>query len=292
MSIELKGTGVALVTPFKTNGDVDFNALERIVNYIIGGKVEYLVMLGTTGETATLSAEEKKEVVQCITSATDKRIPLVLGVGGNNTSALLKHLEELDTTGLSAILSVSPYYNKPNQDGIMRHYTALAEVSALPLILYNVPGRTGSNMTAETTLRLAEHKNIVAIKEASGNLDQCMAILQQKQNSFQVISGDDAYTLPFISCGMSGVISVVANAYPLLYSEMVRLCLSGDYESARPLHYKILNTIKLMFADGSPGGVKAYLNLMGLCENTVRLPLAPVSANTYAEIKKDFVRLM
>ena len=292
MSIELKGTGVALVTPFKTNGDVDFNALERIVNYIIGGKVEYLVMLGTTGETATLSAEEKKEVVQCITSATDKRIPLVLGVGGNNTSALLKHLEELDTTGLSAILSVSPYYNKPNQDGIMRHYTALAEVSALPLILYNVPGRTGSNMTAETTLRLAEHKNIVAIKEASGNLDQCMAILQQKQNSFQVISGDDAYTLPFISCGMSGVISVVANAYPLLYSEMVRLCLSGDYESARPLHYKLLNTIKLMFADGSPGGVKAYLNLMGLCENTVRLPLAPVSANTYAEIKKDFVRLM
>lgn len=288
---QFTGTGVAIVTPFKKNGAIDFDALTAIVNHIIEGGCEYLVVLGTTGESVTLSLEEKKQVMACVVKANNQRVPMMLGAGGNNTTSLVADLKQLDVTGFQAILSVSPYYNKPNQEGIYKHYMKIADASALPVLLYNVPGRTGANMTADTTLRLAQHPNIFGIKEASGNMDQCMDIIKGKPNDFMVISGDDPLTLPFIALGMSGVISVVANAYPKTYSNMVRYCLKGDFTAARPLHYELLNTIKNMFADGSPGGVKAYLNLMGLCEEEVREPLEIVGDATRAKIKSDYERL-
>ncbi len=288
---QFTGTGVAIVTPFKKNGAIDFDALTAIVNHIIEGGCEYLVVLGTTGESVTLSLEEKKQVMACVVKVNNQRVPMMLGAGGNNTTSLVADLKQLDVTGFQAILSVSPYYNKPNQEGIYKHYMKIADASALPVLLYNVPGRTGANMTADTTLRLAQHPNIFGIKEASGNMDQCMDIIKGKPNDFMVISGDDPLTLPFIALGMSGVISVVANAYPKTYSNMVRYCLKGDFTAARPLHYELLNTIKNMFADGSPGGVKAYLNLMGLCEEEVREPLEIVGDATRAKIKSDYERL-
>ncbi len=288
---QFTGTGVAIVTPLKKSGAIDFDALTAIVNHIIEGGCEYLVVLGTTGESVTLSLEEKKQVMACVVKANNQRVPLMLGAGGNNTTSLVADLKQLDVTGFQAILSVSPYYNKPNQEGIYKHYLKIADASALPVLLYNVPGRTGANMTADTTLRLAQHPNIFGIKEASGNMDQCMDIIKGKPNDFMVISGDDPLTLPFIALGMSGVISVVANAYPKTYSNMVRYCLKGDFTAARPLHYELLNTIKNMFADGSPGGVKAYLNLMGLCEEEVREPLEIVGDATRAKIKSDYERL-
>ena len=288
---KFSGTGVAIVTPFKANGRVDFDALTGIVNHIIEGGCEYIVVLGTTGESVTLSSDEKKSVMNSVLETNNKRVNLMLGIGGNNTREVLNTLETTKLEGFAAILSVSPYYNKPNQEGIYKHYISIADQAGLPVLLYNVPSRTGANMTADTTLRLAEHKNIFGIKEASGNFDQCMEILRNKPEDFMVISGDDPYTLPFIALGMHGVISVVANAYPKEFSTMVRHCLKGNFDSARPLHYRLVNTIKNMFADGSPGGVKTYLNLMQLCEVHVREPLDIPSEAVRSKIKEDFERL-
>ncbi|MBL7811754.1 MAG: 4-hydroxy-tetrahydrodipicolinate synthase [Bacteroidetes bacterium] len=271
------GTGTALVTPFRADHSVDFDALTRIVEHQIANGTNYFVILGTTGEVATLTADEKKAVTDHIIRVTAGRIPLVLGVGGNNTQALVQQLETMDFAGLSAVLSVSPYYNKPNQEGIYQHYIRLAEASELPVILYNVPGRTGSNMTVETTLRLAEHENIIGIKEASGNMEQVMRIIAKKPADFIVISGDDALTFPMLACGAVGVISVINHAYPRQFSGMVKAALENRWDDARKLHYECLEGSLAIFADGSPGGIKVMLNEMGLCENVVRQPLWPVS---------------
>jgi len=286
-----KGTGVAIVTPFKQDGSVDLESLGKIVEHIIDGKCEYIVVLGTTGESVTLRDEEKNTIINKVIQVNDKRLPLILGIGGNDTLKLLEQFKSTDVSGFDAILSVCPYYNKPNQRGIIKHYHMLADASPLPLMLYNVPSRTGTNITAATTLALSSHHNIFGIKEASGNFDQCMEILMNKPEDFVVISGDDPLTLPFIALGMDGVISVVANAYPSIYSEMARHCLNSDFQAARLLHYSLINAIKNMFAEGSPGGVKAYLSLMGLCENKVREPLETISDGLYQNIKSDFEKL-
>lgn len=280
-----RGTGVAIVTPFKSNGQVDFKALERVTNHIIKGKVEYIVALGTTGESVNLSKEEKIDIVNCITDTVKNRVPVVLGLGGNSTHEVVAGFKYFDFKQLAAILSVSPYYNKPSQQGIFEHYKVVAKESPKPVILYNVPGRTSSNMTAETTLRIAnEVKNVIAMKEASGNLEQCMRIIKNKPKDFLLISGDDALTLPILASGGEGVISVVANAYPE-FSEMVRQALKGNYQKARELHYKYLDIIELMFADGNPGGVKEFLYRMNLCETTLRLPLVRVNKQVQEKIK-------
>jgi 4-hydroxy-tetrahydrodipicolinate synthase len=285
------GTGVAIVTPFRRDGNIDHDALSAVVNHIINGGCEYLVVLGTTGESVTLSPAEKRTVMDTVLQSNGSRVPMMLGVGGNHTADLVQMMKTIDFTGFQAILSVSPYYNKPNQEGIVKHYTTLADNAPLPVLLYNVPGRTGSNLSAETTLRLAAHKKIFGIKEASGNFEQCMDILRNAPDDFMVISGDDPITLPLVALGMKGVISVVANAYPRKYSDMVRYCLKGDFKSALPLHYELIDTIKNMFADGSPGGVKAYLRHMGLCEEIVREPLEVVGEVTGQRIEKDYIRL-
>jgi 4-hydroxy-tetrahydrodipicolinate synthase len=268
------GTGVAIITPFKKNFEVDFEALTRVVNHLIKGKVEYIVVLGTTGESATLSKEEKELVIHHIKKVANKRIHLVLGIGGNNTKEIIQNIEQTNLDGFSAILSVSPYYNKPSQEGIYQHYRMMDAYAPLPIILYNVPGRTGSNMTSETTLRLAfDCKNVMAIKEASGNMEQCMRIINGKPKNFHVISGDDNLSLPLIACGASGVISVAANSLPKDFSDMIRFSLKGDYEKARKLHYKIMPITDQLFADGNPGGVKYLMEQMKLIDATVRLPL-------------------
>lgn len=281
---KFRGTGVAIVTPFKANNEVDFEGLENVTNHIINGKCEYIVILGTTGETATLNKQEKQQVVDTIKRVNNGRVPLVMGIGGNNTAEILETIAAYDFTGFDAVLSVSPYYNKPNQQGLIHHYTAIADACPRPVILYNVPGRTGSNMTAATTLTLAKHPNIIGMKEASGNMEQCMAIIKNKPDDFLVISGDDAITLPLIGAGMDGVISVIANAYPADWSEMVRLALAGDYVAARKLHYKLLDLSIAIFADGSPGGVKELLNYMNVCGTHVRLPLYPVNDEVKAKL--------
>lgn len=289
-NLDLTGTGVAIVTPFKKNGTVDFTALKKLVNHLINGKVEYLVVMGTTGESVTLSKEEKQEVMDCVVKETKKRVPLVLGVGGNNTSEVVKQIEKVDSKNFSAILSVSPYYNKPSQEGIYQHYKAISKASKLPIILYNVPGRTSSNISAETTLRLAkDFKNIVAIKEASGNLAQCMQIINGRPKNFLVISGDDNLTLPIIACGGDGVISVVANAYPKDFSDMVRAALGDDLDTARKLHYKLMDFTDLLFADGNPGGIKCALSAMKITETYVRLPLVEPNDKVKQKIK-EFVK--
>lgn len=283
----LKGTGVAIVTPFKSNEEIDFAGLEKVTEHIINGKCEYIVVLGTTGESVTLTKEEKQQVADTIKRVNNGRVPLVIGIGGSNTREVLDYIGHFDFTGFDAVLSVSPYYNKPNQQGIINHYTAIADASPLPIILYNVPGRTGSNMTAATTLKLAQHKNIIGMKEASGNFEQCMQIIKNKPEGFLVISGDDAITLPLIAAGMDGVISVIANAYPADFSEMVRMALAGNFEAARKLHYKLLDLSITIFADGSPGGIKELLNYMNICGTAVRPPLANVSA----EVKTKLLEL-
>ena len=281
------GTGVAIVTPFTTKGEVDFPALTKLVEYLIKGRVEYIVVLGTTGETATLSKEEKKQVIAHIIKTNKKRIPLVLGVGGNNTADLVEQLKKDDLSGFDAILSVSPYYNKPSQEGIYQHYKAIAKASPLPIILYNVPGRTASNITAETTLRLAkDFKNIIAIKEASGNLEQCMKIIKHRPDNFLIISGDDNLTLPLIASGADGVISVVANAYPKDFSDMVRHALVHDFKTAQKLHYKLMEITEQLFADGNPGGVKVVLAQKKITQPTVRLPLVEPNEAVKAKLKK------
>lgn len=281
-----KGTGIAIITPFQANGKIDFESLGNLVEFWINGRVEYLVVMGTTGESVTLTKEEKKEVFEFVTSKVNGRIPVVLGIGGNNTQEIIHSLTYFDLSKASAILSVSPYYNKPTQEGIYQHYKAFASECPLPIILYNVPGRTGSNMLPETTLKLANNvENIIAIKEASGNMEQIMYLIQHKPDGFLVISGDDAITLPLIAAGADGVISVVANAYPSEFSEMVRLALSSDYKNARLLHYQLMNVVQHLFVEGNPAGVKAVMNLKGLCNNSVRLPLVTVSNSLIEKIK-------
>lgn len=283
---ELIGTGTALITPFNNDHSIDFDALSRIIEQQIAGGTNYFVMLGTTGESATLSNEEKSAVVSHIKKVNAGRLPLVLGVGGNNTSDVVEQLKSLDTDGLTAILSVSPYYNKPNQQGIIYHYTEVANASPLPIILYNVPGRTGSNMTASTQLELAKHPNIVATKEASGNMEQVMSILKDKPADFLVISGDDALTFPILACGGSGVISVINHIFPRIFSGMVKSALQGDIIAARAAHERVLESSIAIFADGSPGGIKTMLHEKQLCGTAVRPPLWQVNAQVDENLRK------
>jgi len=277
ISQKLKGTGVALVTPFNKDSSIDFDGLKKLVKHQIDNGVDYLVILGTTGESPTISKQEKQSILETIRTENNGRLPLVLGIGGSHTLEVAETMKHQNLDGISAILSVSPYYNKPNQQGIIKHYTYLADAATLPIILYNVPGRTGSNVSTETTLKLAEHPNILGTKEASGNFTQCMDILKNRPANFAVISGDDALTHPFLALGMDGVISVIANAYPKTFSDMVRLGLSGDTKAALPLHNQLLDAMNLIFADGSPGGIKVILEAMGICGTTVRMPLHDVS---------------
>lgn len=275
---KFKGTGVALVTPFRKEGEVDFNALQKLVEFQIENGVNYLVVQGTTGESVTLTDEEKVSVLEYIIDVTKNRVPIVLGVGGNNTSNVVQQIKKFNSFRIDAYLSVSPYYNKPSQAGIIAHYGQIAQASDKPIILYNVPGRTGSNMTAETTLTLANtYANIVAVKEASGNLEQIMEVIKGKPSDFLVISGDDALTLPHIACGGDGVISVVANAFPKRFSSMVDYALKGDLEKAKPLHYELFPIIQQLFADGNPGGIKYVLKLISIGEDHVRLPLVNIN---------------
>jgi 4-hydroxy-tetrahydrodipicolinate synthase len=278
------GLGVAMITPFKTDFSVDFEALSNLTNYLIEGGVHFLVVLGTTGETATLTKDEKLAVYNTVKAAAAGRVPLVAGIGGNNTMEVLEHIKAFDFTGWDGILSVSPYYNKPNQEGIYLHYKAIAEAAPRPVIIYNVPGRTGSNMTAATQLRIANLPNIVATKEASGNFSQVMDIINNRPADLLVLSGDDALTYPFMALGMEGVISVIGNAYPKEFSSMVNHCLQGNWNEAKALHYKLLALMETIFDDGSPGGIKVILNKMGLCENVVRLPLANVNPTTQSKL--------
>lgn len=284
---KLKGTGVAIVTPFDNKGDVDFKGLTNLVNHLVKGKVEYLVVLGTTGETSTLSKEEKKKVIEHVIKTNKKRLPLVLGIGGNSTREVIETIKHTNLKEFEAILSVSPYYNKPSQRGIYEHYKAIAKSTTKPIILYNVPGRTASNISAETTLKLAnKFKNIIAVKEASGNLEQCMAIIENKPKDFLVISGDDNLTLPLLACGADGVISVLANAFPKDFSEMVRCGLKENFVAARKLHYKTFEITQQLFADGNPGGVKQVLNLMKVCGPAVRLPLVEPNEGVQKKLKE------
>lgn len=279
------GTGVAIVTPFNNDLSVDYPSLKKLVNHIIEGGVNYVVVLGTTGESATLNKEEKKEVVKTVVEIVNNRVPVVLGHGGNDTISLIEEFKKLDLTGISGILSVSPYYNKPNQEGIYQHYKMFAEVCNLPIILYNVPGRTGSNMLAETTLRIAnDFKNVIAIKEASGNIEQCMKIIKNKPAGFNVISGDDNLTLPIIAAGGTGVISVTAQGAPKTYCSMVNAALKGDFETARQLHYKQFSFTEQLFADGNPGGIKVALNAKAICGTTMRPPLFQVNNSVKEKI--------
>ena len=275
---KFKGTGVALVTPFRKEGEVDFNALQKLVEFQIENGVNYLVVQGTTGESVTLTDEEKVSVLEYIIDVAKNRVPIVLGVGGNNTTNVVQQIKKFNSYRIDAYLSVSPYYNKPSQAGIVAHYGQIAQATDKPIILYNVPGRTGSNMTAETTLTLANtYANIIAVKEASGNLEQIMEIIKNKPSDFLVISGDDALTLPHIACGGDGVISVVANAFPKRFSSMVDYALKGNLEKAKPLHYELFPIIQQLFADGNPGGIKYVLKLISIGEDHMRLPLVNIN---------------
>lgn len=287
------GTGVAMVTPFTAQGSVDYAGLETLIDHLINNGIDYLVSLGTTGESATLSKEEKQKVWAFTAEKVNKRVKLVAGIGSNNTHEVVEAIKAFDTTGYDAILSASPHYNKPIQEGIYQHYKAIAEVAPLPIILYNVPSRTGSNMTAETTVRLAhDFKNIIGIKEASGNFDQFNQIMRDKPADFLFISGDDPVTLPMIALGAVGVISVVGNAIPRQFSDMIRLALSGDLAAARAEHYKFIEFTRLMFAEGSPGGVKTALKQLGVCGDTLRMPLVQVSASTADKIAVELKKIV
>ena len=290
--IDLKGMGIALVTPFKADGSVDYEALVKRVEYQVQNGTDYLVVLGTTAETPTLTETEKAEIKRLVVTQVRRRVPVVLGVGGNCTRAVVDTLRQADLQDVDAILSVVPYYNKPSQEGIFRHYEAIAEATTRPVILYNVPGRTGTNMTAETTLRLARtFRNIVAVKEASGNIKQMNDIIKNKPADFQVISGDDGITYPLIALGAVGVISVIGNAFPREFSRMVRLALEGDYDNARVIHSRFMELFDLLFVDGNPAGVKSMLNMMGFIENRLRLPLVPTRLTTYEKIREILNRL-
>jgi 4-hydroxy-tetrahydrodipicolinate synthase len=286
------GTGVAMVTPFLQDGEIDFPALEKTIEYLINGKVEYLVVLGTTAESATLTKEEKQKIFEFTAQKVNKRIPLVAGIGGNNTTEIASETSKFNLEGFEAILSVVPFYNKPTQEGIFQHYKTIAEASALPIILYNVPGRTGVTMSAATTLRLANtFKNIIAVKEASGNFDIFNEIAANKPDGFELISGDDPVTLPMIALGAIGIISVIGNAVPLQLSNMVRTCLKQDFKAAQPAHFSMLEFTKLCFVEGNPAGVKAGMQQLGICEDYLRLPLVKVSDETRAKIIVEIKKL-
>jgi 4-hydroxy-tetrahydrodipicolinate synthase len=281
------GTGIAIVTPFHSNGTIDWESFKKLIGFWIAGKVEYLVVLGTTGESATVHGDDKQQVFSFVSKEVAGRLPLVAGIGGYDTKDVIDNFKKFDLAGYDAILSVSPYYNKPNQEGLFQYYKALSDNSPLPIIMYNVPGRTGQNVTAETQLRIArECKNVFATKEASGNFDQVMQIIKNKPADFMVISGDDGIALPMIALGAEGVTSVVANAYPKGFSDMIRLCLQGKFADACSLHYRYIDIINAMFAEGSPSGVKAFLSEMGLCQNTFRSPVWPVSATHHDKIRQ------
>lgn len=284
---KLLGTGVALVTPFKEDKNVDFDALRKLVEYQIENGIEYLVLLGTTAETPTLSKDEQEAILEFIIKVNRKRLPLVLGLGSNNTAALVEQIKQVDPLNFDAVLSVSPYYNKPSQEGIYQHYKALAEVSPLPILLYNVPYRTGSNIEPSTVFRLANHfENIIGIKEAGGNFDQVLQLLRGKPENFMVISGEDSLALPLVLAGGSGVISVIGQGLPKSFSEMIRLGLKGENGEAFKLLYKILPAIELIFKEGNPGGIKGLLMEKGICESHVRLPLISASLDLQQKISK------
>lgn len=285
----LNGTGVALVTPFNQQKQIDHLSLEKLVDFVIEGGVNFLVALGTTAETPTLSNKEKAEVVKTIKKANNGRVPVVIGMGGNSTDLLADQINKTDFDGIDAILSVTPFYNKPTQDGLYEHYKVLAEVSPVPIILYNVPSRTGCNLDASTCIRLAsDFENIIAVKEASGNLLQVMDIIKNKPDGFLVLSGDDASTLPILSLGGNGVISVIANAYPKAFSQMVDAAKKDNYIKARRIHYGLTDIIKNIFTEGNPAGIKALLNMREITDNQVRLPLVPVSEQLYATLRAQF----
>lgn len=292
MNSKFFGTGVALVTPFDINGNVDYVAFARLLSNVVDGGVDYVLVMGTTGETPCLSAEERRKVIDFAKREIAGRVPIMVGMSGNNTSDLLDSIRNFDFNGIDGLLTASPFYNKPVQNGLYAHFAHVAEVSPVPVILYNIPGRTGVNISPETICRLAsDFDNIIAVKEASGSVDQIMRVVENKPERFTVISGDDGLTLPLMAAGVKGVISVVANAFPRELSQMVKLALSGDFEQARNLHYRLLPTVRLMFAEGNPAGVKAYLSQMGVIQNVLRLPLVNVSDDLYARIADDILRL-
>ncbi len=284
---QLHGTGVALVTPFNEEGDIDFASFKKLLNHTAKG-VDYYVVMGTTGEAAVCTKEEKKEILDFVIKHNKKKLPIVYGMGGNSTHFLLEEIDSTRFTGVDAILSVSPYYNKPSQEGIAQHFEAVAEFSPVPVILYNVPGRTASNLTSETTLRLAKHPNIVGIKEASGNLEQCMTIARHKPKDFALISGDDLLTLPLYSIGGVGVISVLANAFPVIFKRMTTAAGLHQYTKAKTELFKLLDINHLMYEEGNPAGIKFLLSLMNICEPYTRLPVVPPSIKLQAKIKAVF----
>jgi 4-hydroxy-tetrahydrodipicolinate synthase len=293
MSDLFKGTGVAIITPFHDSGNIDFGSFEKIIEHVVRNGVNYIVTLGTTGESVTLSRDEKVAVLEFVIEIVSKRIPVVAGLGGNNTQEVINTLRTTSFEGVDAILSVCPSYNKPQQKGIYNHYKAIAGACPAPVILYNVPGRTSVNITAETTLRLAnDFKNIIGIKEASGNLLQCMEIVKERPQGFLVISGDDALTLPMMSFGADGVISVVANAFPREFSEMVNLGLKGKFFKAKSYHFDLLKFTNALFMDGNPSGIKAAMEILGLCKSNVRLPLVKVNKSTHLIIAEQLEFLL
>ena len=289
---KIKGTGVAIVTPFKNDLSVDFAALGRIINHVISGGVNYIVALGTTGESVTLSKEEKKAVISYVVEVVDNRVPIIIGIGGNNTQDVINCIRHANLTGVEGILSVAPYYNKPTQKGLFLHFKEIATCSPVPVIIYNVPGRTSCNITADTCLELAFGcQNIVAVKEASGDMGQIMRIIKGKPENFSVISGDDMLTIPIIAAGGSGVISVLANAFPLQCSELVSQSLKNNFKTARDIQFRMLEMIELLFIEGNPSGVKAMLNILNLCQNYLRLPLIPVTRAVNTRIQKAIEEL-
>lgn len=284
---KFKGTGVAIVTPFKNDSSIDFLSLGRLVEHLIDNSVDYLVVLGTTGESVTQSKDEKRAVIDHVIEVNNRKVPVVVGMGGNCTREIVDDITKNRFEGIDGILSVAPYYNKPSQKGIYDHFKTIAGASPVPVIIYNVPGRTSVNIEAATTIRLAnEVRNIAAVKEASGNLEQIMQIIKNVPSGFKVISGDDTITLPVISVGGSGVISVLANAYPGKWSEMINNALKNNYRIAREIHYQFVDLISLLFTDGNPAGIKATLSIMGLIQNQLRLPLTPVSRQVFNQIKQ------
>lgn len=292
MERQFRGTGVALITPFKNNNAIDFEALEKLINHVIKGGVNYLVALGTTAETPTLTAEEKKSILAFVVKVNAGRVPVVCGIGGNDTAEVINQIKDFDLSEVAGILSVAPYYNKPTQEGIYRHFKAIAEATDKPIILYNVPGRTVTNILPATAIRLAnEFRHIVAIKEASGNMAQCMELIHNKPNNFVVLSGDDDLVLSQVAIGMEGVISVAANCFTKDFTYMVNAALVNKFDKARDIHYKLLDGIHLLFTEGNPAGVKCVLNAMEICENNLRLPLVPVSASTSIKIQ-DYIKTL
>jgi len=286
MQINFQGTGVAIVTPFLENGNIDFDSLAKLLEHILNNGVDFVVSLGTTSEAVTLTSHEKREVMDFVRQKVNGKVPIVMGLGGNNTAAVIEQITSTDFNGIDGILSVAPYYNKPNQRGIYQHFSQIAKASPVPVILYNVPGRTSSNIQAGTVLELAQnHPNIVAVKEASGDLTQVMEILKNKAENFNVLSGDDALTFPLIGLGAKGVISVVANAFPAEFSSMVKQSLNGNFSDARKIHYSLLEIISQLFADGNPAGIKAALSILGICKNHLRLPMVAVTDQHFSELK-------